>query len=303
MNKHVAVLMGGWSTERDVSILSGLACAQALRSSGFQVTKIDVDRNISSVLAKLKPDVCFNALHGQIGEDGNIQGLLNIMGIPYTHSGVQASAIAMDKIRTKEICSKVGLSCPEGSSLSRNDISLLELEKRPFVIKPKAQGSSMGVHIVRSKDNYIPFLKKWPYGEELVIEKFIPGRELTVGVLNGIALCVTEITSERGFYDYTAKYELGGSKHIIPADLPDIIVRKALDQAVVAHETLGCRGITRSDFRYDDTQGDLGHLYFLEINTQPGMTSTSLVPEQASYAGMTFSELLIQLLEAAKCDL
>ena len=303
MNKHVAILMGGWSTERDVSISSGLACAQALRSSGFQVTKIDVDRNISSVLAKLKPDVCFNALHGPIGEDGNIQGLLNIMGIPYTHSGVQASAIAMDKIRTKEICSKAGLSCPEGSSLSKNDISLLELEKRPFVIKPKSQGSSIGVHIVRSKDNYIPFLKKWSYGEELVIEKFIPGRELTVGVLNGIALCVTEITSERGFYDFGAKYELGGSKHIIPADLPEIIVRKALDQAVVAHKTLGCRGITRSDFRYDDTQGDLGHLYFLEINTQPGMTSTSLVPEQASYAGMTFSELLIQLLEAAKCDL
>ena len=303
MNKHVAVLMGGWSTERDVSILSGLACAQALRSSGFQVTKIDVDRNISSVLAKLKPDVCFNALHGPIGEDGNIQGLLNIMGIPYTHSGVQASAIAMDKIRTKEICSKAGLSCPEGSSLSRNDISLLELEKRPFVIKPKAQGSSMGVHIVRSKDNYIPFLKKWSYGEELVIEKFIPGRELTVGVLNGIALCVTEITSERGFYDYTAKYELGGSKHIIPADLPEIISRKALDQAVIAHKMLGCRGLTRSDFRYDDTQGSPGELYFLEINTQPGMTSTSLVPEQASYAGMTFSELLIQLLGAAECDL
>ena len=303
MNKHVAILMGGWSTERDVSISSGLACAQALRSSGFQVTKIDVDRNISSVLAKLKPDVCFNALHGPIGEDGNIQGLLNIMGIPYTHSGVQASAIAMDKIRTKEICSKAGLSCPEGSSLSRNDISLLELEKRPFVIKPKSQGSSIGVHIVRPKDNYIPLLKKWSYGEELVIEKFIPGRELTVGVLNGIALCVTEITSERGFYDYNAKYEPGGSKHIIPADLPDKIVRKALDQAVVAHKTLGCRGITRSDFRYDDTDGNLGHLYFLEINTQPGMTSTSLVPEQASYAGMTFSELLIQLLEAAKCDL
>ena len=303
MNKHVAILMGGWSTERDVSISSGLACAQALRSSGFQVTKIDVDRNISSVLAKLKPDVCFNALHGPIGEDGNIQGLLNIMGIPYTHSGVQASAIAMDKIRTKEICSKAGLSCPEGSSLSRNDISLLELEKRPFVIKPKSQGSSIGVHIVRPKDNYIHFLKKWSYGEELVIEKFIPGRELTVGVLNGIALCVTEITSERGFYDYNAKYEPGGSKHIIPADLPDIIVRKALDQAVVAHKTLGCRGITRSDFRYDDTDGDLGDLYFLEINTQPGMTSTSLVPEQASYAGMTFSELLIQLLEAAECDL
>ena len=303
MNKHVAILMGGWSTERDVSISSGLACAQALRSSGFQVTKIDVDRNISSVLAKLKPDVCFNALHGPIGEDGNIQGLLNIMGIPYTHSGVQASAIAMDKIRTKEICSKAGLSCPDGSSLSRNDISLLELEKRPFVIKPKSQGSSIGVHIVRPKDNYIPFLKKWSYGEELVIEKFIPGRELTVGVLNGIALCVTEITSERGFYDYNAKYEPGGSKHIIPADLPDKIVRKALDQAVVAHKTLGCRGITRSDFRYDDTDGDLGDLYFLEINTQPGMTSTSLVPEQASYAGMTFSELLIQLLEAAECDL
>ena len=303
MNKHVAILMGGWSTERDVSISSGLACAQALRSSGFQVTKIDVDRNISSVLAKLKPDVCFNALHGPIGEDGNIQGLLNIMGIPYTHSGVQASAIAMDKIRTKEICSKAGLSCPDGSSLSRNDISLLELEKRPFVIKPKSQGSSIGVHIVRPKDNYIPFLKKWSYGEELVIEKFIPGRELTVGVLNGIALCVTEITSERGFYDYDAKYEPGGSKHIIPADLPDIIARKALDQAVVAHKTLGCRGITRSDFRYDDTDGDLGDLYFLEINTQPGMTSTSLVPEQASYAGMTFSELLIHLLEAAECDL
>ena len=251
----------------------------------------------------MKPDVCFNALHGPIGEDGNIQGLLNIMGIPYTHSGVQASAIAMDKIRTKEICSKAGLLCPEGVSLGRNDISLLELEKRPFVIKPKSQGSSIGVHIVHPKDNYVPFLEKWSYGEEIVVERFIPGRELTVGVLNGNALCVTEITSERGFYDFSAKYEPGGSKHIIPADLPDIITRKALDQAVVAHKTLGCRGITRSDFRYDDTQGKLGELYFLEINTQPGMTSTSLIPEQALHAGMTFSELLIQLLEAAKCDL
>ncbi|MED5301412.1 MAG: D-alanine--D-alanine ligase [Pseudomonadota bacterium] len=303
MTRHVAVLMGGWSTERDVSILSGLACAQALQSSGFQVTKIDVDRNISSVLGELKPDVCFNALHGPIGEDGNIQGLLNIMGIPYTHSGVQASAIAMDKIRTKELCSKAGLLCPEGVSLARSDISLLELETRPFVIKPKSQGSSIGVNIVYPKDNYISFLEKWSYGEEIVVERFIPGRELTVGVLNGNALCVTEITSERGFYDFSAKYESGGSKHIIPADVPDIITRKALDQAVLAHKTLGCRGVSRSDFRYDDTQGKLGELYFLEVNTQPGMTSTSLIPEQASHAGMTFSELLIQLLEAAKCDL
>ena len=171
------------------------------------------------------------------------------------------------------------------------------------MIKPKSQGSSIGVHIVHPEDNYISFLEKWSYGEEIVVERFIPGRELTVGVLNDNALCVTEITSERGFYDFSAKYESGGSKHIIPAGVPDIITRKALDQAVLAHKTLGCRGVTRSDFRYDDTQKKPGELYFLEINTQPGMTSTSLIPEQASHAGMTFSELLIQLLEAAKCDL
>ncbi|MED5225854.1 MAG: D-alanine--D-alanine ligase [Pseudomonadota bacterium] len=303
MNKHIAVLMGGWSSEREVSISSGLACAKALEALGFQVSKVDVDRNIPSVLAELKPDVCFNALHGPIGEDGNIQGLLNIMGIPYTHSGVQASAIAMDKVRSKDICLRAGLSCPDGFLLSRNDISLLKKERRPFVIKPKSQGSSIGVHIVRLKDDYLPFVEKWSYGEEIIIEKFIPGRELTVGVLNGDALCVTEITSESGFYDFTAKYEPGGSKHILPADLPEKITRKALDHAVLAHKTLGCRGITRSDFRYDDTQGLLGGLYFLEINTQPGMTSTSLIPEQAAHAGMTFPELLTKLVETAQCDL
>ncbi|MBH69221.1 MAG: D-alanine--D-alanine ligase [Rhodospirillaceae bacterium] len=302
MTQHVAVLMGGWSSEREVSLSSGSACSSALRKLGYRVSEVDVDRNIPKILSKLKPDVCFNALHGPMGEDGNIQGLLNIMGIPYTHSGVQASAIAMDKVRTKELCGKAGLCCPDGSVVSRKEFSLLGQQTKPFVVKPVAQGSSIGVHIIKQGHNYNQFLEDWSYGEKIIVEKFIPGRELTVGVFDGTAFCVTEITSKRGFYDYEAKYEDGGSVHILPADIPRPITNEALCAAVCAHQTLGCRGLTRSDFRYDDTESMNGGLYFLEINTQPGMTSNSLVPEQAAHVGITFTRLVAEMVEAARCD-
>lgn len=302
MKKHVAVLMGGWSSEREVSLSSGQACADALRNAGYKVSEVDVDRNIPSVLTKLKPDVCFNALHGPIGEDGNIQGLLNIMQIPYTHSGVQASAIAMDKVRTKELCAKAGLSCPGGSVILREEASSLDQKFKSFVIKPVAQGSSIGVQILHPGDNSTLSLKEWSYGEELIVEEFIPGRELTVGVFEDAPFCVTEITSKFGFYDYEAKYEDGGSLHVLPADIPETITREVLAAAVCAHKTVGCRGVSRSDFRYDDTKNSKGKVYFLEINTQPGMTSTSLVPEQAAHVGITFPKLVSKMVEVAKCD-
>lgn len=302
MSKHVAVLMGGWSAERSVSLSTGAACAKALRIADYRVSEIDVDRRIAGTLGKLRPDVCFNALHGPIGEDGNIQGLLNIMGIPYTHSGVQASSIAMDKPRAKQIFTRAGLRCPEGMVCSRQDTIAGDTYAPPFVVKPIDQGSSVGVHIVRPGDNYLPVVNDWPYGDQVLIEKFIPGRELTVGVLDGEALCVTEITSDHGFYDYEAKYEEGGSIHLLPAPLPDAVTAEALSTALRAHELLGCRGVTRSDFRYDDTEGSPGDLYLLEINTQPGMTATSLVPEQAALRGISFPDLVSRMVEEARCD-
>jgi D-alanine-D-alanine ligase len=303
MSKHVAVLMGGWSAEREVSLSTGVACATALRASGYRVSEIDVDRNIAQALGKLRPDVCFNALHGPIGEDGNIQGLLNIMGIPYTHSGVQASSIAMDKPRAKQIFARAGLRCPEGQVCSLQDTLAGDTYDPPYVIKPIDQGSSVGVHIVRPGDNYLPMVADWPYGDQVLIEKFIAGRELTVGVFDGEALCVTEITSDHGFYDYEAKYEEGGSVHLVPAPLPDAVTAEALATAVQAHALLGCRSVTRSDFRYDDTSGSDGDLYLLEINTQPGMTATSLVPEQAAFRGISFPDLVSRMVEEARCDL
>jgi D-alanine-D-alanine ligase len=302
-NKHVAVLMGGWSAEREVSLSTGTACAKALRTAGYQVTEVDVDRKIAQNLAALAPDVCFNALHGPIGEDGNIQGLLNIMALPYTHSGVQASSVAMDKPWAKQIFAKAGLRCPEGIVCSVEDTLAGGTYEPPYVVKPLNQGSSVGVHIIREGDNYPPVADDWSYGDQVLVEKYIPGRELTVGVFDGEAFCVTEITSERGFYDYHAKYEAGGSIHVLPAAVPDEITEEALSMASRAHELLGCRGVTRSDFRFDDTSERVGDLYLLEINTQPGMTATSLVPEQAAYRGIDFPELVSRMVEEARCDL
>tara|TARA_A100000164_G_scaffold368441_1_gene391664 strand:- start:236 stop:1150 length:915 start_codon:yes stop_codon:yes gene_type:complete len=304
MNAHIAVLMGGWSSEREVSLSSGKACASALRIAGYKVSEIDVDRDIANILAKTRPDICFNALHGPMGEDGNIQGLLNIMGIPYTHSGLQASALAIDKVRTKELFRNVGLKCPKGSVETKNDLRFAATYSKPFVIKPIDQGSSVGVNIIKFGQNDIDqILGNWNFGDQFLVEEFIPGRELTVSVLDGEPLCVTEITSDRGFYDYDAKYEAGGSVHIFPAQLPDEVTHQALDAALCAHKTLGCRGVTRTDFRYDDTKQMLGELYLLEINTQPGMTDTSLVPEQAAFKGIDFPNLVSKIVEVAQCDL
>ena len=304
MLKHVAVLMGGWSAEREVSLSSGQECAKALRQAGYRVTEVDVDRSIPLLLADLKPDVCFNALHGRIGEDGNIQGLLNILDIPYTHSGVEASAIAMDKPRAKDLFMRAGLKCPPGVVRSRADALESEAMKRPYVLKPVDQGSSLGVHIVRPGDNYSPTAEDWPFGDVILEEKFIPGRELTVAVLDGAALAVTEITSKHGFYDYNAKYADGGSLHILPANLPDAVTSRALEMAEQAHAILGCRGVSRADLRFNDTEGESGpdSLYLLEVNTQPGMTPTSLVPEQADFQGMNFPALCAKLVEDARCD-
>jgi D-alanine-D-alanine ligase len=301
--KHVAVLMGGWSAERQVSLSTGTACANALRVAGYRVSEVDVDRKVAETLASVAPDVCFNALHGPIGEDGNIQGLLNIMGLPYTHSGVQASAVAMDKPSAKQIFAGAGLRCPEGVVCSVEDTLAGAIYEPPYVVKPLNQGSSVGVHIIRQGDNHPPVANDWSYGDQVLVEKYIPGRELSVGVFDGEALCVTEITSERGFYDYAAKYEDGGSVHVLPAVLPDEITEAALSMASRAHVLLGCRGVTRSDFRFDDTSERAGGLYLLEINTQPGMTATSLVPEQAAYRGMDFPKLVSRMVEEARCDL
>lgn len=299
---HVAVLKGGWSAEREVSLVSGRECAKALRTAGFRVSEIDVDRSIANRLQELKPDVCFNALHGPIGEDGNIQGLLNILGIPYTHSGVRASSVAMDKPTAKDVFARYGLRCPDGKVVTLDDFAEGDPMPRPYVLKPIDQGSSVGVHIIREGCNYRPTEDDWSFGESVLVEPFIDGRELTVAVMDDESLAVTEITSDRGFYDYEAKYAEGGSVHLLPAPLPDSVRDEALETARTAHRALGCRGVSRADFRYDDTKAKPGTLYLLEVNTQPGMTPTSLVPEQAAYRGIDFPELVARLVEEARCD-
>jgi D-alanine-D-alanine ligase len=299
---HVALLKGGWSPEREVSLASGAACAAALREAGFVVTEIDVDRDIAARLSELRPDVAFNALHGPIGEDGNIQGLMNILGIPYTHSGVLASAMAMDKPKAKDVFAGIDVRCPEGLVLTIEDFARGHPMEPPYVVKPIDQGSSVGVHIVKDGDNFSPDPETWTFGRHVLVERFIPGRELCVAVMDGEALTVTEITSDRGFYDYEAKYAAGGSVHVLPAKLPESVMREAMRMSEAAYQALGCRGVARTDLRYDDTDADPGTLYLLEINTQPGMTSTSLVPEQAAYRGISFSELVARMVEEATCD-
>jgi D-alanine-D-alanine ligase len=300
---RIAVLKGGWSPEREVSLNSGAACAKALRSKGYDAIEIDAGRDLADQLKEARPDAVFNALHGQWGEDGCVQGLLEVMGVPYTHSGVLASALAMDKQRTKLVLKGAGVPSPEGRVMSRFEAAGGHAIEPPYVIKPNAQGSSVGVHIVRKGDNRPPSelgSEKWSLGDDVLVEKFIAGRELTVAVMGDRALCVTEITTALAFYDYEAKYAPGGSEHVLPARVPEAIAERCMELALKAHKSLGCRGVTRSDFRYDDTaKGE--QVYFLEINTQPGMTATSLTPEQAAWNGISFPDLCKWIVEDASC--
>jgi D-alanine-D-alanine ligase len=300
----VAVLMGGWSSEREVSLTSGRGCAAALGRLGYQVTTIDVSRDAAALVKALtpKPDAVFNALHGRFGEDGCVQGLLNILGIPYTHSGLLASAIAMDKPMTRTVLGASGLRFAAGRVVHRKEVLAGDAMKRPYVVKPTNEGSSVGVRIVRKGDNSPFDAESWPFGDEVLVEQFIPGRELTVGVMGDRALGVTEIRPRQGFYDYAAKYTEGKADHLIPAPVAPAILDEAKTVAVAAHRLLGCRGVSRADFRYDDTAGEPGLLYLLEVNTQPGMTPLSLVPEQAAAVGISYDALVGWLVENASCD-
>lgn len=289
--------MGGISAEREVSLSSGRLCAAALREAGFEVVEVDAGRDLAARLTALAPDVAFNALHGPMGEDGCVQGLLEWLGIPYTHSGVLASALAMDKTRAKEVFRAHGLPVAEGRLVPRALAQAQDVLPRPYVIKPNAEGSSVGVHIVREGSNR-PDLSDLP--AEVMVEAYVPGRELTVSVLGDRALTVTEIVT-RGWYDFEAKYAPGGSRHVCPAELPGDVFQACMDMALLAHRALGCRGLSRTDLRWDDARGPEG-LVVLEVNTQPGMTPTSLSPEQAVVAGgMTFAGLCRWLVEDASC--
>jgi D-alanine-D-alanine ligase len=302
---RVAVLMGGWSAEREVSLASGQACTQALERAGFQVIPIDVKRDIAMVLADLRPDVAFNALHGKWGEDGTVQGVLETLQIPYTHSGVLASALAMDKHRAKAVFQRVGIPVAEDRIVEIEVAAASHAMTPPYVIKPPAEGSSVGVIIVEHGSNAAPgdILKRRDlYGDHVMVERFVPGRELTCAVMGNVAFGVIDIVPKVGFYDYKAKYQPGGSAHVLPAEVPQDIYRKVQQYALTAHMELGCRGVSRADFRYDDTPGADGELIILEVNTQPGMTGTSLVPELAQHAGHSFTELVTWMVQDASLN-
>ena len=305
MTKHVAVLMGGWSSEREVSLRSGAACAKALESVGYRVTRVDVGRDIAQVLTALKPDVAFNVLHGKPGEDGMMQSVLEILQIPYTHSGVLASALAMDKAQARIVMASAGVPVAEGRVVTRQEAATEHVLPRPYVLKPIGGGSSVGVLIVNEQHEYPPQelnRTDWEHGELLLAERYIPGLELTCAVMGDQALDVIEIQSDLSFYDYEAKYVPGGSRHILPAKILPNVYQKVRMLSLTAHRALGCRGISRSDFRYDDRSGDESGLVCLEVNTQPGMTETSLVPELAAHAGHTFGELVRWMVEDATLD-
>ncbi|WP_379068587.1 D-alanine--D-alanine ligase [Mesorhizobium sp. UC22_110] len=303
--KHVAVLLGGFSSERPVSLSSGKACADTLEAEGYQVTRVDVGRDVSSVLAELKPDVVFNALHGPYGEDGTIQGVLEFLGIPYTHSGVLASALAMNKEQAKKVAKTVGIPVAESRVIDRFTIKSEHPMRPPYVVKPVNEGSSFGVVIVKEDQSHPPQLissPEWNYGEEVMVERYVHGRELTCAVMGDVALGVCEIIpTGHSFYDYDSKYVPGGSKHEVPAKISLNIYQKIQTLALKAHQAIGCRGVSRSDFRYDDRHSENGEVVWLEINTQPGMTPTSLVPEIAAQAGHSFGELLSWMVEDASC--
>jgi D-alanine-D-alanine ligase len=305
MSKHVAVLMGGWSNEREVSLSSGRGCAQALRNAGYRVTDIDMGRDVAQVLAELRPDVVFNALHGTFGESGMIQGLLELLEIPYTHSGVLASALAMDKHQAKIMFKAVGIPVTDHLIVPRQEAARTHVMAPPYVIKPIADGSSFGVFIVKGDASHPPqeiLREDWNGGEDVMVERYIPGRELTCAVMGDVALGVTEIVTDLAFYNYEAKYIKGGSNHLIPAPVSSKVYDKVQKMSLKAHAALGCRGVTRADFRFNDAAGADGELVCLELNTQPGMTETSLVPEQARYAGHSFEELVSWMVEDASCN-
>ena len=293
---HVAVLMGGWSAEREVSLSSGNGVADALEKNGHKVSRVDMDRNVAQILTGLRPDVVFNALHGVPGEDGSVQGMLDLMQIPYTHSGMVTSVIAIDKELTKQQLVPAGIPMPKGKVVSSASLYEADPMPRPYVLKPVNEGSSVGVAIVTDDSNYgYPIGRDvagpWQEFDELLAEPFIKGRELTTAVVGGKALCVTELKTAQGFYDYAAKYTEGLTQHVCPAEIPEDIEKLCLDYALRAHQVLGCKGTSRTDFRWDDELGAAG-LFVLETNTQPGMTPLSLVPEQARQMGISYEQLV-----------
>ncbi|MBX7248031.1 MAG: D-alanine--D-alanine ligase [Caulobacteraceae bacterium] len=303
--KHVAVLLGGLSSEREVSLVSGESCAEALERLGARVTRIDAGRDLAARLSEVRPDVAFNALHGAWGEDGCVQGVLETLAIPYTHSGVLASALAMDKAKSKSVMAAAGVAVPGGGLFNRFEVARGHVIEPPYVVKPNAEGSSVGVFIVREGANAPPrelARESWTFGEEVMVEPYVAGKELAVAVLHEKegprALAVTEIIAATGFYDYDAKYGEGGSRHEVPAKIPASVAKEAMRLAERAHAALGCRGLTRSDFRYDDIKDVL---VLLEVNTQPGMTPTSLAPEQAGHVGIGFDDLVRWIVEDASC--
>jgi D-alanine-D-alanine ligase len=304
--KHVAVLHGGFSSERPVSLSSGAACADALEQVGYRVTRVDVGRDVASVLSDLKPDVAFNALHGPFGEDGTIQGILEYLSIPYTHSGVLASALAMNKKQAKIVAKAAGIPIAQSKVMNRRDIGGKHPMEPPYVIKPVSEGSSFGVVIVREGQTAPPQAvgsSEWRYGDIVMVERYVHGRELTCAVMGDVALGVCEIVpTGHAFYDYDSKYVPGGSKHVCPAKISLNIYQKIQTLALKAHQAIGCRGVSRSDFRYDDRHSENGEVVWLEVNTQPGMTPTSLVPEIAAEAGHSFGELLSWMVEDASCS-
>lgn len=296
---RIAVLMGGRSAEREVSLVSGRACAAALRTEGFSVVEIDAGDDLAAVLAAEQPDVVLNALHGQWGEDGCVQGMLEWMRIPYTHSGVLASALAMDKTRAKQVFAAAGLPVAQGLIAARDDVRREHPMAPPYVVKPNNEGSSVGVYIVMDGANG-PAQLSDDMPEQVLVERYVAGRELTTAVMGDRALAVTDIIAD-GWYDYHAKYAPGGSRHVVPAEIPADIEAACLDYALRAHRALGCRGVSRTDFRWDEAQG-LDGLVLLETNTQPGMTPTSLAPEQAAYCGISFGSLVRWMVEDASCS-
>jgi D-alanine-D-alanine ligase len=306
MNKdqHVVVLMGGWSSEREVSLTSGKGVAAALRERGWSdVTELDMDRNVAARLSELKPDIVFNALHGTPGEDGTVQGMMDLMGLKYTHSGLETSVIAIDKELTKMVLVPHGIRMPAGRVVSSESLHQEDPIPRPYVVKPINEGSSVGVAIVTTDGNYGNPIGRdvpgpWNEFGELLAEPFIKGRELTVAVIGGDPLAVTELKPKAGFYDFAAKYTDGLTQHICPAEIPYEIASAMMDMAARAHRLLGCTGASRSDFRWDDELGEAG-IYLLEVNTQPGMTPLSLVPEQAKLKGISYGELVERLIAEA----
>lgn len=300
-DRHIAVLLGGLSSEREVSLVSGRECADALERNGAKVSRVDAGRDLAQVLSALKPDVVFNALHGAWGEDGCVQGVLETLAIPYTHSGVLASALAMDKAKAKSVLAAAGVAVPGGGLFDRREVAARHVIEPPYVVKPNAEGSSVGVFLVFEGANSPPqqvVAPDWTFGEAVMVEPYVAGKELAVAVLGDKALAVTDIIAATGFYDYEAKYGEGGSKHVLPAPIPPAVAERAMRMAEQAHAALGCRGLTRSDFRYDDIKDVL---VLLEVNTQPGMTPTSLAPEQAAHVGMGFDDLVRWIVEDASC--